>query len=122
MNKKRVQRLWREAGLQVPAIQQKRRRLGSSQNGCTKRRAEYSGHVWSYDFAMDSTEEGRRLKIMPVVDEYSRECLSIDVERSITSEEVIDTLRRLFTRRGAPRFIRSDNGPEFIARAVRPGP
>lgn len=119
VNKKRVQRLWREAGLQVPAIQQKRRRLGSSQNGCTKRRAEYPGHVWSYDFAMDSTEEGRRLKIMPVVDEYSRECLSIDVERSITSEEVIDTLRRLFTQRGAPRFIRSDNGPEFVARAVR---
>jgi transposase InsO family protein len=119
VNKKRVQRLWREAGLKVPAKQQKRRRVGSSHNGCTKRRAEYVDHVWSYDFAMDSTEYGRRLKLMPVVDEYSRECLSIDVERSITSEEVVDTLHRLFRERGAPEYIRSDNGPEFIAAALK---
>ena len=119
VNKKRVQRLWREADLKVPAKQHKRRRPGSSQNGCTKRRAEYVDHVWSYDFAMDSTEDGRRLKLMPVVDEYSRECLSIDVERSITSEEVVDTLGRLFSERGAPGYIRSDNGPEFVAAAVK---
>ncbi len=119
VNKKRVQRLWREADLKVPARQHKRRRVGSSHNGCTKRRAEYVDHVWSYDFAMDSTEDGRRLKLMPVVDEYSRECLSIDVERSITSEEVVDTLGRLFSERGAPEYIRSDNGPEFVAEAVK---
>lgn len=119
VNKKRVQRLWREAGLSVPATQQKRRRPGSSHNSCARRRAEYTGHIWSYDFAMDSTEDGRRVKVMPVVDEYSRECLSIDVERSITSREVVATLERLFGERGAPSFIRSDNGPEFIARAVR---
>jgi putative transposase len=121
VNKKRVQRLWREADLKVPAKQHKRRRRseGSSHNGCTKRRAQYPGHVWSYDFAMDSTEDGRRLKLMPVVDEYSRECLSLEVERSITAEEVVDTLRRLFIERGAPKYIRSDNGPEFIAEAVK---
>ena len=119
VNKKRVQRLWREAGLSVPATQQKRRRPGSSHNSCARRRAEYTGHIWSYDFAMDSTEDGRRVKVMPVVEEYSRECLSIDVERSITSREVVATLERLFGERGAPSFIRSDNGPEFIARAVR---
>jgi putative transposase len=119
VNKKRVQRLWREADLKVPAKEHKRRRVGSSHNGCTKRRAEYVDHVWSYDFAMDSTEDGRRLKLMPIVDEYSRECLSLEVERSITSEEVVDTLRRLFIERGAPKYIRSDNGPEFIAAAVK---
>ncbi len=119
VNKKRVQRLWREADLKVPAKQHKRRRVRPSHNDCTKRRAEYVDHVWSYDFAMDSSQDGRRLKLMPVVDEYSRECLSIDVERSITSEEVVDTLRRLFSERGAPEYIRSDNGPEFIAAALK---
>lgn len=120
MNKKRVHRLWREADLKVPAgRRRKRQRLGSSENGVARRRAEYLGHLWSYDFAMDATEDGRRLKMMPVVDEYSRECLALEVERSITSEEVVKTLDRLFAERGAPRFIRSDNGPEFIAQAVK---
>src|SRR5215216_1531783 len=119
VNKKRVQRLWKEADLKVPAKQHKRRRVSSSQNGCTKRRAEYVDHVWSYDFAMDSTEDGRRLKLMPIVDEYSRECLRLHTERSITAEEVVDTLSRLFIERGAPEYIRSDNGPEFIAAAVK---
>jgi putative transposase len=120
VNKKRVHRLWREADLKVPAgRKRKRRRLGSSENGVARRGAEYLGHLWSYDFAMDATEDGRRLKMMPVVDEYSRECLALEVERSITSEEVVTTLDRLFAERGAPRFIRSDNGPEFIAQAVK---
>ncbi len=119
VNKKRVQRLWREADLKVPARERKRRRIGRSENGSSRRRAEYINHVWSYDFAMDSTDDGRRVKVMPVVDEYSRECLSIDVERSITSEEVLDTLGRLFSERGAPEYIRSDNGPEFVAEAVK---
>ena len=119
-NKKRVHRLWREADLKVPAgRRRKRQRLASSENGVARRRAEYPGHLWSYDFAMDATEDGRRLKMMPVVDEYSRECLALEVERSITSEEVVKTLDRLFAKRGAPRFIRSDNGPEFIAQAVK---
>ncbi len=120
VNKKRVQRLWREAGLKVPAgRERKRRRLGSSENGCTRRRAEYIDHVWSYDFAMDATEDGRRLKVMPIVDEYGRECLALEMERSITAKDVVGTLDRLFTERGEPDYIRSDNGPEFIADAIK---
>jgi putative transposase len=121
LNKKRVHRLWRKEGLKVPERQRKRRSLlmGKSENGCTRRRAEHKDHVWSYDFVMDLTEDGRRLKMMPVVDEYTRECLSIDAERSITAEDVVDTLALLFRSRGEPTFIRSDNGPEFIAKAVK---
>ena len=101
--------------------QRKRRRLleGTSENGCTRRRAERRDHVWSYDFVMDLTEDGRRLKMMPVVDEYTRECLSIEVERSISAKDVVATLASLFRSRGEPTFIRSDNGPEFIAKAVK---
>ncbi len=121
VNKKRIYRLWREGGLQVPeGKQHKRRRLsGSSENGCTRRRAEHRDHVWSYDFVMDRTEDGRTLKMMPIVDEYTRECLVLKVERSITAEEVVRTLATLFDQRGEPAFIRSDNGPEFIAKAVK---
>ena len=121
VNKKRVHRLWQQEGLRVPDKQRKRRRLllGESENGCTRRRAEHKDHVWSYDFVMDLTEDGRRLKMMPVVDEYTRECLSIDVGRSITAEDVVETLASLFRRRGEPSFIRSDNGPEFVAEAVK---
>jgi transposase InsO family protein len=120
VNKKRVQRLWRETGLKVPASRErKRRRLGSSENSCTRRRAEYIDHVWSYDFAMDATEDARRLKIMPVVDEYSRECLALEMERSITAKGVVRTLDRLFAERGEPAYVRSDNGPEFIAKAIK---
>jgi putative transposase len=120
VNKKRVHRLWREEGLKVPDKQHKRRRLlGDGENGSKRKRAEHTDHVWSYDFVIDRTEDGRRLKMMPVVDEYSRECLTIEVERSITAEDVVRTLAALFERRGEPSFIRSDNGPEFIARAVK---
>jgi putative transposase len=97
----------------------KRRRSGASENGCTRRRAEYIDHVWSYDFAMDATEDGRRLKVMPVVDEYSRECLAPEMERSITAEGVVEVLDVLFTQRGEPAYIRSDNGPEFMAQAIK---
>jgi putative transposase len=122
VNKKRVHRLWRKEGLKVPDKQRKRRRLpdlGTSENSCTRKRATHLNHVWSYDFVMDLTENGRRLKMMPVVDEYSRECLTIDVERSITAEDVVSTLASLFRQRGEPAFIRSDNGPEFIAKAIK---
>ena len=120
VNKKRVHRLWREAGLRVLAKQRKRRRISSeSENSCTRRRSEYKDHVWSYDFVMDQTEDGRRLKMMPVVDEYTRESLSIEVKRPITAKEVVKTLSTLFAQRGEPAFIRSDNGPEFIAKAVK---
>jgi putative transposase len=119
VNKKRVQRVWRKAGLMVPSKECKRRRMGASENGVTRRQAKYIDHVWSYDFAMDATEDGRRLKMMPIVEEYSRECLALETERSITAEDVVETLARLFAERGAPSFIRSDNGPEFIAKAVK---
>jgi putative transposase len=120
VNKKRVQRLWREAELRVlSGKERKRRRMGASENGCTRRRAEYIDHVWSYDFAMDATEDGKRLKVMPIVDEYSRECLALEVERSITAENVMEVLDRLFIERGEPVYIRSDNGPEFIAEVVK---
>jgi putative transposase len=107
--------------LKVPQKQRKRRRLpeGTSGNGCTKRRAERKDHVWSYDFVMDRTEDGRRLKMMPIVDEHTRECLSIEVERSITADDVVATQARLFEERGEPSYIRSDNGPEFVAEAVK---
>jgi putative transposase len=120
VNKKRVHRLWREEGLKVPEKQHKRRRLlGNSENGSKRKRAEHRDHVWSYDFVVDRTEDGRRLKMMPVVDEYSRECLTVEVERSITAAGVVKTLAVLFARRGEPSFIRSDNGPEFIAKVVK---
>ncbi len=119
VNRKRVQRLWRQAGLRVRIAQTRRREAGSGENSCTARRAEYPNHVWSYDFLMDQTEDGRRLKLMPVVDEYTRECLTIEVGRSITSKEVLQVLSRLMDERGEPGCIRSDNGPEFIAGAIK---
>jgi transposase InsO family protein len=120
VNKKRIHRLWRRAGLKVPAKQRKRRRLlGIGENGVSRKRAEYKDHVWSYDFVMDQTEDGRTLKMMPIVDEYTRECLSMEVERSITATDVMKKLAALFQQRTEPAFIRSDNGPEFIAKALK---
>lgn len=119
VNRKRVARLWRIEGLRVPVKQRKRRRLGNIDNSVMRRVAERARDVWSYDFVMDQTEDGRRLKMLPVVDEFTRQCLTVEVARSLTAQEVIGTLDRLFKEHGAPRFIRSDNGPEFIARAVK---
>ncbi len=109
VNRKRVYRIWRREGLKVMAPQRKRRRLGSAANGCQRRRAERRNQVWSYDFVMDQTEDGRRLKMLPVVDEYTRECLTVEVARHFTARDVIRTLAWLFKERGAPQFIRSDN-------------
>jgi putative transposase len=119
VNRKRVHRLWRREGLKVPQVQRKRRRLGHSENSCTRRRAERPNHVWSYDFIHDQTADGRGLKLLPVVDEYTRECLTIEVERHLTANDVVSTLEYLFEVRGEPEHIRSDNGPEFIAEVVR---
>ncbi len=119
VNRKRVHRIWRREGLKVPQAQRKRRRLGSSDNGCARHRAERPNQVWSYDFVADQTADGRRLKILPVVDEFTRECLTIEVERSLTAGDVVSTLEYLFEVRGVPESIRSDNGPEFIAEAVK---
>jgi len=119
VNRKRVHRLWRREGLKVPRKQRKRRRLGHGKNSCTRRKAGHVNHVWSYDFVMDQTSDGKRLKLLPVVDEFTRECLAIEVERHLTAQDVVATLKYLFELRGAPRFVRSDNGPEFIADAVK---
>jgi len=119
VNLKRVHRLWKEAGWQIRTKAKKKRRLGSSENGCTQRQAERRNQVWSYDFVFDRTEDGRQLKFLPILDEHTRESLTIEVGRSITGQGVVDTLAYLFRVHGEPEFIRSDNGPEFIAKAVR---
>jgi transposase InsO family protein len=119
VNRKRIYRLWRKEGLKVPRKQRKKRRLGTSTNACHRRRAEHKDHVWTWDFIFDRTAPGTLLKWLSIVDEYTRECLALKVDRSITSEDVIDTLAELFAMRGVPRHIRSDNGPEFIAQAIQ---
>lgn len=119
MNHKRVERLWAREGLQVPRKQRKKRRLGSSENSCTRRSARHPNHVWSYDFLFDRTESGQRLKVLVVLDEFTRECLAIRVANRIKSDEVIGILAGLMLERGAPKHVRSDNGPEFVARSVR---
>ena len=119
MNHKRVERLWRQEGLRVPQRQPKRRRLWLGDGSIVRRRAEHRDHVWSYDFVFDRTADGRPLRLLPIVDEYTRECLSIDVGRRLNSEHVLARLAELFVRRGVPEYIRSDNGPEFTAKAVR---
>jgi putative transposase len=119
VNKKRIHRIWRAEGLKVMIKQRKRRRLGTSENGSQRRRAEHPNHVWSYDFLIDRTEDGRRLKMLPIVDEYTRECLTIEVARHFTSVDVTRTLSQLFKERGVPELMRSENGPEFIATAVK---
>ena len=115
----RVYRLWRREGLKVPQKRRKRRGVGSSKNGCQQRRAEHPNDVWCWDFIFDRTTNGSMLKWLSIIDEYTRECLTLKVDRSITSEDVIDTLAELFAIRGAPCCIRSDNGPEFVANAVQ---
>jgi transposase InsO family protein len=119
VNHKRVYRIWRAEGLKVPQKQRKRRRLGCSDNSCVRKRSEYINHVWSYDFLVDRTADGRRLKLLVVIDEFTRECLSIEVARSITAGDVISTLEYLFLVREAADYIRSDNGPEFVAKKIR---
>jgi len=120
VNDKRVHRLWKRESMQVPRKQHRKRRLsGGSHNGCIRHRAERPNHVWSYDFVTDRTEEGRQLKLLVVIDEYTRESLAIEVGRSFTSQDVVNTLQYLFAVRGTPQHIRSDNGPEFVAKTVR---
>ena len=119
VNHKRVERIWRQEGLKVPQKQPKRGRLWLADGSCIRRRAEYPNHVWSYDFVMDRTQDGRPLKLLTVVDEYTRECLAIAIQRRLTSQDVQEVLSELFLLRGCPTHIRSDNGPECIARMLR---
>jgi len=116
---KRVERIWRQEGLKVPQKQPKRARLWLADGSCVRRRPAYPNHVWAYDFVMDRTQDGRPLKILTVVDEYTRECEAIVVRRRIQAIDVQEVLGELFLLRGCPTHIRSDNGPEFIARSLR---
>lgn len=119
VNRKRVQRLWRAEGLKVPIQTHKRTRLGDAKNACHRRKPEHAHHVWALDFLMDNTLNGGRLKFLTVIDEFSRSCLAIKVERTLTSSDVVAELERLITLHGPPSFIRCDNGSEFIAQATR---
>lgn len=119
VNHKRVQRIWRKEGLQVPYRRKHKKSHGSSANACFVKRAEFINHVWTYDFIEDATEDGRKLKFLTVLDEHTRESPAIEIGRSITSRDVIFVLEYLFAVRGKPWFIRSDNGPEFIADAIK---
>jgi transposase InsO family protein len=118
-NHKRVERLWRREGLKVPQRQPKRGRLWLNDGSCVRLRPERKDHVWSYDFVQGRTRDGRAFRMLNVIDEYTRECLAIDVARKLKSDDVLERLSELFILRGVPEHIRSDNGPEFTAKAVR---
>jgi len=119
VNHKHVERIWKQEGLKVPQRQPKRGRLWLNDGSCIRLRPEHKDHVWSYDFMVDRTADGRAFRMLTIIDEYTRECLTILVDRRITSQDVIDKLFELFVFRGLPEHIRSDNGPEFTARTIR---
>ena len=119
VNHKRVERIWRREGLKVPGKQPKRGRLWLNDGSCIRLRPERPNHVWAYDFVMDRTRDGRAVRMLAVIDEYTSECLAIRVGRRIRSTDVIVVLAELMVTRGVPEHIRSDNGPEFTAKAVR---
>jgi len=119
VNPKRVQRLWRQEGLQVPYRRKRKASRGRSENSCSVKKAGAINHVWTYDFIEDQTEDGRTLRFLTVLDEYTRESLAIEVGRSIRARGVLAVLAYLFMVRGGPGFIRSDKGPEFIADAIQ---
>ncbi len=118
VNHKRVQRIWQKEGLQVPYRRKFKKAMGSSANSCSVKKAEYPNHVWTYDFVSDQTEDGRKLRLLTVLDEFTRESPAIEVARSMPAGDVISVLDYLFMIRGVPKLIRSDNGSEFIAHSI----
>ncbi|MEJ0094560.1 MAG: IS3 family transposase [Methylocella sp.] len=119
INVKRVERIWRREGLKVPARQPKRGRLWLNDGSCVRLRPQCPNHVWSYDFVEDRTHDGRKYRMLNIIDEFTRECIAIRINRQLKAADVIDVLSDLFILRGVPVHIRSDNGPEFIAKALR---
>ena len=119
MNHKRVERIWKLEGLKVPQKQPKRKRLWFNDGSCIRLRPTHRNHVWTYDFVADRTTDGRPIRMLTLVDEYTRESLAIKVERRLKTYEVIEQLAELFIERGAPDYIRSDNGSEFTADIIR---
>jgi putative transposase len=118
VGKDAVSTIWREEGLQVPQKQPKRGRLWFNDGSCIRKRPEYKGHVWSYDFVADRTHDGKPIKILNIIDEFTKECLVSHAARRIRSRDIIFILADLFLERGCPKYIRSDNGPEFIAKKL----
>ncbi len=118
INFKRVYRLWCQEGFKIRKKQHKKLRIGCSANACNRKRPEHYNHIWSYDFLSERLENGRLVKLLVVIDEFTRECLAIDVNRKIKGPDVVEVLRYLFAVRGEPDFIRSDNGPEFASNTV----
>ena len=119
VNHKRVARIWRREGLKVPTKQPKRGRLWLNDGSCIRLRPQHRNHVWAYDFVQDRTHDGKRIRMLTVIDEYSRECLAIETQRGLRSQDVLDVVAELMLKHGVPDHIRSDNGPEFIAKALR---
>ena len=119
VNHKRVERIWRREGLKVPPKQKKKGRLWLNDGSCIRLRPEYPNHVWSYDFVQDRTHDGRAYRTLNIIDEFTKEALMIRVDRKLNSTDVVDALTDLFILRGPPAYIRSDNGPEFVAQKVR---
>lgn len=119
VNVKRIYRIWRQEGLKVPSKQPKRARLWLNDGSCIRLRPEYRNHVWSYDFVEDKTHDGRKIRMLNIIDEYTRECLAIRVRRKLNSRDVLMALSKLFIQRGVPDYVRSDNGAEFVAKIVR---
>lgn len=119
VNKKRVERIWRIEGLKVPKKQPKRSRLWLNDGSCIRKRPKHKDHVWSYDFVFERTHDGRSFKMLNIIDEFTREVIMIKVKRKLNSIDVLESLAELFLTRGVPKFIRSDNGPEFIAIILR---
>ena len=119
VNHKRVERIWRREGLKMPQKQPPRRRLWLTDGSCVRLRPQYPNHVWAYDFVATRTEDGRPVKLLTIVDEFTRECLAIEVARRLRADDVLFCLAELCVHRGVPAHLRSDNGPEFAAKAVR---
>jgi transposase InsO family protein len=119
VNHKRVERIWREEGLKVPQKQKKRKRLYLNDGSCIRLRPHWKNHVWSYDFVADRLSNGKKIRMLTVIDEYSRKCLAIRVGRTLKSDDVLETLSNLFITEGLPDYIRSDNGSEFTAKILQ---
>jgi transposase InsO family protein len=119
VNYKKIYRIWRQEGLKVPQKKVKKRRLGTSEGGVMRRRAERPNHVWSLDFIYDRTSNGRQVKILSVIDEFTRECIALEVGRRMTGSGIVELVTDLLTIRGKPEFLRADNGPEFVCRELR---
>ena len=119
VNHTRVERIWREEGLKVPQKQKKRKRLYLNDGSCIRRRPHWKNHVWSYDFVADRLSNGKKIRMLTVIDEFSRKCLAIRTERALKSDDVLETLSHMFITEGLPDYIRSDNCSEYTAKILQ---